>query len=418
MYLNYRSQTFSLSYKIAFCCNPRKIYLTEIMQTWHCIALIILSVGIFFYASYLGDVEKSTILSLDDLAEFEKGLSNTKKTDDINDSVFVDFEQQSAWVEQTLVLTSSDSYALSYHASVIEGDFFLQVLVSKLNENPNAKSMILGAFNNNLFSNSDKEILKSLIYTKREPPNKLLILCRGHSLRTASLLSELILREYKKATALEKKDSPLLPSLQKLLQKVAKLQEQAADIKVYLSSLLEENPNDSIEAMALRSEIMQLEQEVKVLKDTLISIDSMNEVSKNPNDFLSVKAIIEFGKVKEYSHFITKLERLSQDDSLNNETKNEVLKNLSLTRENLQKEIIAAINSLKGKVSSILEEKALLQQKLTDHLVHKKTTLSQDPHVKKLNHIRDDLAATQKLYEEELLRWIDCKNSFEIHQLN
>ena len=372
----------------------------------------------FFYASYLGDVEKSTILSLDDLAEFEKGLSNTKKTDDINDSVFVDFEQQSAWVEQTLVLTSSDSYALSYHASVIEGDFFLQVLVSKLNENPNAKSMILGAFNNNLFSNSDKEILKSLIYTKREPPNKLLILCRGHSLRTASLLSELILREYKKATALEKKDSPLLPSLQKLLQKVAKLQEQAADIKVYLSSMLEENPNDSIEAMALRSEIMQLEQEVKVLKDTLISIDSMNEVSKNPNDFLSVKAIIEFGKVKEYSHFITKLERLSQDDSLNNETKNEVLKNLSLTRENLQKEIIAAINSLKDKVSSILEEKALLQQKLTDHLVHKKTTLSQDPHVKKLNHIRDDLAATQKLYEEELLRWINCKNSFEIHQLN
>jgi regulator of replication initiation timing len=388
------------------------------MQTWHCIALIILSVGIFFYASYLGDVEKSTILSLDDLAEFEKGLSNTKKTDDINDSVFVDFEQQSAWVEQTLVLTSSDSYALSYHASVIEGDFFLQVLVSKLNENPNAKSMILGAFNNNLFSNSDKEILKSLIYTKREPPNKLLILCRGHSLRTASLLAELILREYKKATALEKKDSPLLPSLEKLLQKVAKLQEQAADIKVYLSSMLEENPNDSIEAMALRSEIMQLEQEVKVLKDTLISIDSMNEVSKNPNDFLSVKAIIEFGKVKEYSHFITKLERLSQDDSLNNETKNEVLKNLSLTRENLQKEIIAAINSLKDKVSSILEEKALLQQKLTDHLVHKKTTLSQDPHVKKLNHIRDDLAATQKLYEEELLRWINCKNSFEIHQLN
>ena len=388
------------------------------MQTWHCIALIILSVGIFFYASYLGDVEKSTILSLDDLAEFEKGLSNTKKTDDINDSVFVDFEQQSAWVEQTLVLTSSDSYALSYHASVIEGDFFLQVLVSKLNENPNAKSMILGAFNNNLFSNSDKEILKSLIYTKREPPNKLLILCRGHSLRTASLLSELILREYKKATALEKKDSPLLPSLQKLLQKVAKLQEQAADIKIYLSSLLEENPNDSIEAMALRSEIMQLEQEVKVLKDTLIYIDSMHEVSKNPNDFLSVKAIIEFGKVKEYSHFITKLERLSQDDSLNNETKNEVLKNLSLTRENLQKEIIAAINSLKDKVSRILEEKALLQQKLTDHLVSKKTTLSQDPHVKKLNHIRDDLAATQKLYEEELLRWINCKNSFEIHQLN
>jgi len=388
------------------------------MQTWHCIALIILSVGIFFYASYLGDVEKSTMLSLDELAELEKGLSSPKKTEDTNDSVLLDFEQQANWVEQSLVLTTTDSYALSYHTSVIEGDFFLQLLVSRLNENPNAKSMILGAFSNNIFSNNDKEILNSLIYTKREPPNKLLILCRGHSLRTATLLSELILREYKKATALEKKDNPLLPSLQKLLQKVAKLQQQAADIKIYLSALLEENPNDSIEAMALRSEIMQMEQEVKVLKESLISIDSIHEGSKNSNDFLSVKAVKEFGKVKEHSSFIAKLERLSQDDSLNEVTKNEVLKNLHLSRENLQKEIIAAIDSLKDKMSRLLQEKALLQQKLTDHLVSKKTTLSQDPKVKKLNHIRDELAATQKLYEEELLRWINCKNSFEIHQYN
>ena len=219
------------------------------MQTWHCIALIILSVGIFFYASYLDDVHKSTTLSLDDLAEFEKSLDQTKKNEEKNSSQSLDLGKQTTWVEQSLELTTADPSALNYHSSAIEGDVFLQVLVSKLNENPNAKSLILGAFSNNLFSHNEKDILNSLIYTKRESKNKLLIICRGHSLRAASLLSELIQREYKKATTLEKKDRPLLPSLQSLLQKVAQLEEQAAEIKVYLSSLLEENPNDSIEAM-------------------------------------------------------------------------------------------------------------------------------------------------------------------------
>ena len=131
----------------------------------------------------------------------------------------------------------------------------------------------------------------------------------------------------------------------------------------------------------------------------------INKITIKGNERISNETILLFSEI-------------NLNKKISNDKMNEVLKNLSLTRENLQKEIIAAINSLKDKVSSILEEKALLQQKLTDHLVHKKTTLSQDPHVKKLNHIRDDLAATQKLYEEELLRWINCKNSFEIHQLN
>lgn len=401
-----------------FVAIPKKFTLLNCMQTWHCIALIILSVGIYFYASYLGDVEKSTVLSLDDLAEYERGLLKTKKLEDTNNSAILDFEQKATWAEQALVLNTSVSYAAGYHASVIEGDFFLELLVSKLNENPNAKNMILGAFKNKLFNDNDKEILKSLIHTKRVSPNKLLILCKGHSVRTSGLLSELILREYKKATALEKKDSPLLPSLHKLAQKVEQLQGQAAEIKLYLSSLLEENPNDSIEAMALRSEIMQLDQEVNVLKESLISIDSMPKDSKSPSDYLNVKGIKEFGKVQEHAHFIAKLERMSQDDNLNAVTKEEVLKNLSLKKENLQKEIISAIDSIKNRVSNLLQEKSSLQLKLTDHLVSKKTALSQDPKVKKLNHIRDDLSATQKLYEEELLNWINCKNSFELQRLN
>ena len=55
------------------------------------------------------------------------------------------------------------------------------------------------------------------------------------------------------------------------------------------------------------------------------------------SDFLNVKAIKEFGKVKEHAHFIAKLERMSQDDSLNALTKEEVFKKLNPIKGKLTK---------------------------------------------------------------------------------
>ena len=81
------------------------------MQTWHCIALIILSVGIFFYASYLDDVHKSTTLSLDDLAEFEKSLDQTKKNEEKNSSQSLNLGKQTTWV--CLLYTSPSPRDLS-----------------------------------------------------------------------------------------------------------------------------------------------------------------------------------------------------------------------------------------------------------------------------------------------------------------
>ena len=94
----------------------------------------------FLLRSYLDDVHKSTTLSLDDLAEFEKSLDQTKKNEEKNSSQSLNLGKQTTWVEQSLELTTADPSALNYHSSAIEGDVFLQVLVSKLNENPNAKA--------------------------------------------------------------------------------------------------------------------------------------------------------------------------------------------------------------------------------------------------------------------------------------
>lgn len=388
------------------------------MQTWHCIALLVLSVGIFFYATYLRDVEKNTTLSLEDITSLEKKLGIEKVDFENNFTEKASKNKESTWAEKSLTLKTSitQNYALAYHASALEGEIFLESLLAKLNDNPNAKSLILGTFVNELFNHSEKEILSSLIYTRRLSPGKLEILCKGHSASAATLLGEIIQREYKKAIALEEKTRPLLPSLHEKLKSMLQLEKEAAEIKVYLSSMLEDNPNESIEAMALRSEILQLDNDIDQFRNSLIKIDSIHNEKTSPRDYLNIKRVQEYGKVSEYSHIYEKLEQMSKDKKLNELTKAEVIKNLHLTGDSLNQEIILAINFMKERVSELLQKKSSLQQELADHILSKKTLITQDPRVKKLNFIRDELAKTQESYEDELLRWMNCKNSFEIHK--
>ena len=149
------------------------------MQTWHCIALLVLSVGIFFYATYLRDVEKNTTLSLEDITSLEKKLGIEKVDFENNFTEKASKNKESTWAEKSLTLKTSitQNYALAYHASALEGEIFLESLLAKLNDNPNAKSLILGTFVNELFNHSEKEILSSLESMRTHICPILVLLC-------------------------------------------------------------------------------------------------------------------------------------------------------------------------------------------------------------------------------------------------
>jgi hypothetical protein len=387
------------------------------MQTWHCIAFLFLSVGIFFYATYLRDVEKNTELSLEDLSSIEKQLGIAEITKDENQSFITDGIKKSNWVEQALTLTSKikKPFVLNYHVEALRGEVFIEYLLSKLNENPNAKNLILGAFTSELFGHNEKDIIKSLFYLRRETETKAQIVCKGHTERASALLCELILRSYKKCIAVEANQRPLLPSQLNKLEDIRELEGEASKIKVYISSMLEESPSDSIEAMALRSEILQVELEIRELKNSLIEIDSVHkEARKNPKDFLEIKAISEYGKINEFSLIFSKLERMAKDNSLNELTRNEVMKNLQTTKENFHNEVISAIDSIKDKVQVLLSQKSSLQKELAEHIISQKKSLSQNPKTRRLHQIRDELAKIQKSYDDENLRWMSSKKAYEM----
>ena len=65
----------------------------------------------------------------------------------------------------------------------------------------------------------------------------------------------------------------MLPSLKEALDEMAELKKEAGDLKIIIHQELKEAPEDSIEVMAIQSEILQIDQDIEELKGHLIQIE-------------------------------------------------------------------------------------------------------------------------------------------------
>lgn len=116
------------------------------MQTWHCIALIILSIAVFFYASFVDDIKNTAESSLLALSENSQQIPQ-------EDKFMQDQNLSSTWAEVLLVLDSSleEDFAISFHEESLESKLFLNTLLDELEKAPVAHDMILGPFTNEIF---------------------------------------------------------------------------------------------------------------------------------------------------------------------------------------------------------------------------------------------------------------------------
>jgi len=227
-------------------------------------------------------------------------------------------------------------------------------------------------------------------------------------------LAEFILRTYPKSLALEKKGEPLLPELRESLDAMAELENEAGELKLVIHEELKEAPEDSIEVMALQSEIVQIDQEVGSLKLYLIEIDSIHRNKEHPLNYLQVRAIAEFGKVKELSDILSQLKSMVENPDLNDFTRNEVKKNIEITSKSLEGEVVEAIEEIKFRVETLLNKKKELQKSVIDTIQDHRISISKDPAVAKLDDIRKRLAKLKNEFDEKNLEWIAAKRSFSL----
>lgn len=382
------------------------------MQTWHCIALIILSIAVFFYASFVDDIQNTAESSLLALTENSQQIPQ-------EDKFMQDQNLSSTWAEVLLVLDSSleEDFAISFHEESLESKLFLNTLLDELEKAPVAHDMILGPFTNEIFSGNKLEILSSLISVQAKSANSLHIICKGHSLRAANLLSELIVRNYNRSVTSESIDTPLPESLFEKLETLRKYEEQMDDLKVIIQEEMAGTSEESFEVMAIRSEIMQVDQDVEGFKQHLLQIDQIHKDGKNPNEYLHIPPIRDYGQVSQLADILEQLKSMRLDRTLNEFTRNQVEENILINSKELEKEVISAIEEIKQSVAQLLSKKKSLQQSAFDYLAEAKLSRTKTLHMDRYNKIKELALEAKKQYEDATLLWMSCKSSFSLYRV-
>lgn len=380
------------------------------MQPWQCIALIVLTVAVFLYATFLDEINKTAESSLTSLVEQTSPPREESSLSESNIS--------STWAEVSLYLDTEieEDYALSFHIESIDSEKFHRELFDELRTSPMAKELILRPFTSELLEGNEIEILASLISIKTRSPKSLEIICKGHSIRAANLLSELLLRNYQKLLAAETSTSPTPVSLIEKFQKYQSYEEQLGELKILIQKDIEGAPEESVEVMAIRSEIMQLDEEINRFKNYLLQIDEIHKKKSDPNEYLDIPPIRDFGQVSQIADILEQLKAMRLDDSLNPFTRDQVEKNILANSKELEKEVVTAIEKIKADVTGALAKKKELQQAAFDHISESSLARSKNKNLATFNKIEQVTLEAKKKYEDAYLLWMSCKSSYTLYR--
>ncbi len=382
------------------------------MQAWHCIALIVLSIVAYLYATFVHEVEDHSEAAMQALTEASLTGAGDFKIEP--SPMGIDSKEGSGvWAESRLMLRidPADERLLAFHEEALDCKVFLDRLHEELEQSDLAQSIIFSPFSSDGMLSIEQDVLASLISIRPHSSRSIEVICKGHSQRASRLLAEMILRLYNKLLASDKPDSPLPPSLSEKLNQIREMENQIAELKVRIQEEFDASPHESVEAMALRSEIMQTEQEVKAGKELLLRIEEIHLARLDPLEYLSIDPIGRFGQVEQLGRILGDLKSMRTDSSLTEAVRSDMEKNVLAISRDLEKEVIAAIEAFKQEVTASLTKKKQLQQDLFDLISEYNQVRTENSSVKLLERLKPALADKKKEYEDQQLLWISAKAS-------
>ena len=170
--------------------------------------------------------------------------------------------------------------------------------------------------------------------------------------------------------------------------------------------------------MAIRSEIMQVDEEVNQFKQYLLKIDQIHKEKLSPHEYLHIPPIRDFGKVTQLADILEQLKSMRLDSSLNSFTRDQVEKNILANSKELEKEVVSAIEEIKQNVASLLLQKKELQQAAFDNLSETKIAKAKNASLEKFNQIKKVALDAKKEYEDATLLWMSCKSSYSLFRVS
>ena len=187
------------------------------------------------------------------------------------------------------------------------------------------------------------------------------------------------------------------------------------DLKVIIQEELKGSPEESVEVMAIRSEIMQLDDDIHQFKVYLLRIDEIHKDKLDPYEFLNIPPIRDFSNISQLADILDQLKSMRLDSSLNEFTRTQVEKNILENSKELENQVVAAIEEMKANVASLLQQKKELQQTAFDCISESKLAHSKGYKMEKFNKIKEVVLEAKKQYEDANLQWLSCKTSYNLY---
>lgn len=381
------------------------------MQPWQSVLLIISTLLIFGAGFYYDQIEKNTAIAYE-----ESIMSPPVQTDapiDNNSSTKTnkreELQNSSAWAESKFIIEVpiEKSGLLGLHKEAIKGNTFLTSVLNTLHANPTAKEMIFSPFLNDVFIEPEPEIMRSLFSVSQniETSNQLFVIVRGHSGKASQLLLRVIFENYKREIQKESTDKPLLPELVNQKKEILMLQKNYLQLAEQIHEENQGSSSQSIEEIALKSELMQIKTELNSHVEALTGIEKIYLDKNKYSEFLTIHSLANYGNIQEFIDNIDQLKRMLANQKLEAILIKEVTKNLTKLESSLDQELAMGIEHIKNLSKSALAKKIELQKKIVDLEMKKNDIHSLHPRFKLLKSVKKELDQKNSAFSSDFQKW-------------
>ena len=386
------------------------------MKTWQYLVIIVTTISFFMYATYRDTVaeevyQNSTVSSkASELFDSQK-KADYKNNKTIIESTILNIESSSSWaVAEVLFKLNGIENSRDWHREALLSERFLLNTIENIQQKKTAREVIFTPFQSKYFKENEKSIMRALYTVKKGGREDIILIVRGHSLKSAKLLATILIKTYKSSLANEKMEDPLVPTFQKQAVTIRNLHQQIQNLREQISS---ENKLDegkvNIEALALQVEVIQLEKEFKSLKKTLQEIEKIHGENESADSYLKVSNLKDFGRTEDLANTINQLQGMLINKNLDPLVKKEVKKNIIISNDLLENEIALAIVSLKKECKKIIDRKVTLSNRIIELQKKEISEFGFNPKFKLLKKFESQLEEEEKIYTKLFADWKNCK---------
>ena len=381
--------------------------------------LILLSLSLFYYGMYYEEVKEESLAPLAPQPVPSPPVQENTgaplpspsypKIEPEAETSFGNLAEQ-----RTLLLVENGSpNHISLHSDALHSRHFLEKIMVLLNQTPTGKELILSPFPSSAYKENENKIVRGLFSTREAPgrPGGLYLICRGHSIKTTRLFSNIVIRAYEQAISEETMDAPLISTFNKHREKINALEKKISYLVEQIQKSARGGGGTNIEEITLDAELAETTSELESLGEALRQIESIRRNNPNPMAQLAVEKVANYKTIPDLVRLSGQLGTILANEDSDPFVKQEVSRNLASTNQKIDREITKAVEWIKSDTTETLERKKALERKIVELRAKEDEEILSNPKYEQLKILNAELSSIRENYRKQFDEWNKAKEA-------